>query len=423
MLDKKVYQNYIGILKEEMIPAMGCTEPIALAYGAARAREILGSEPERIVAHCSGNIVKNVRCVIIPNSGGLTGIEAGVVLGAVAGNAALDMEVLSKVDEAGRARCRELLAKNICKVELLDSPVVLHFIIEMYAGEDSVSLEIKYDHINVTKIVKNGEVLLDVDEKCGETECADRTLLNLEDIKEFADTVDLDDVRELLDKQIQSNMAIAHEGMTGKYGLGIGRIIRETYSNDMLTKMRSLTAAASEARMGGCDMPVVINSGSGNQGISCSVPLIVYAREMELPEYVLYRALVFSNLLTVYQKQYIGKLSAFCGAVSASCAAGAAITYIVGGRLDVIKKTIENTLANIPGIICDGAKISCAAKIAASLDAAFLAHHLAMNGQSYAPYTGILQEETGETISCVGQIGKEGMKETDKEILRIMLEH
>lgn len=423
MLDKKVYQNYIGILKEEMIPAMGCTEPIALAYGAARAREILGSEPERIVAHCSGNIVKNVRCVIIPNSGGLTGIEAGVVLGAVAGNAALDMEVLSKVNEAGRARCRELLAKNICKVELLDSPVVLHFIIEMYAGEDSVSLEIKYDHINVTKIVKNGEVLLDVDEKCGETECADRTLLNLEDIKDFADTVDLDDVRELLDKQIQSNMAIAHEGMTGKYGLGIGRIIRETYSNDMLTKMRSLTAAASEARMGGCDMPVVINSGSGNQGISCSVPLIVYAREMELPEYVLYRALVFSNLLTVYQKQYIGKLSAFCGAVSASCAAGAAITYIVGGRLDVIKKTIENTLANIPGIICDGAKISCAAKIAASLDAAFLAHHLAMNGQSYAPYTGILQEETGETISCVGQIGKEGMKETDKEILRIMLEH
>lgn len=423
MLDKEVYQNYIGILKEEMIPAMGCTEPIALAYGAARAREILGREPERIVAHCSGNIVKNVRCVIIPNSGGLTGIEAGVVLGAVAGNAGLDMEVLSKVDEAGRARCRELLEKEICRVELLDSPVVLHFIIEMYAGEDSVSLEIKYDHINVTKIVKNEEVLLDVDEKCGETECADRTLLNLEDIKEFADTVELDDVKELIDKQIQSNMAIAHEGMTGKYGLGIGRIIRETYSNDMLTKMRSLTAAASEARMGGCDMPVVINSGSGNQGISCSVPLIVYAREMELPDYVLYRALVFSNLLTVYQKQYIGKLSAFCGAVSASCAAGAAITYIVGGGLEVIKKTIENTLANIPGIICDGAKISCAAKIAASLDAAFLAHHLAMNGQSYAPYTGILQEETGETISCVGQIGKEGMKETDKEILRIMLEH
>ena len=234
--------------------------------------------------------------------------------------------------------------------------------------------------------------------------------------------MELDDVKEIIENQIRSNMAIAHEGMTGKYGLGIGRIVRETYSNDMLTKMRSLTAAASEARMGGCDMPVVINSGSGNQGIACSVPLIVYAREMELPDYVLYRALVFSNLLTVYQKQYIGKLSAFCGAVSASCAAGAGITYMGGGELSVIKKTIENTLANIPGIICDGAKISCAAKIAASLDAAFLAHHLAMNGQSYAPYTGILKEEAGETISCVGQIGKEGMKETDKEILRIMLE-
>ena len=404
MLDERIYESYIGILKEEMVPAMGCTEPIALAYGAARAREVLGKEPEHITAKCSGNIIKNVRCVIIPNSGGLTGIEAGVVLGAVAGDPSLNMEVLSKVNESGRKRCCELLDKKICKVELLDSPVVLHFIIEMQAGDDTVSLEIKYDHINVTKIVKNQEVLLDSDHKSEETSvAADRTLLNIEN-------------------QIRSNMAIAHEGMTGKYGLGIGRIIRETYSNDMLTKMRGLTAAASEARMGGCDMPVVINSGSGNQGIACSVPLIVYAREMELPDYVLYRALVFSNLLTVYQKQYIGKLSAFCGAVSASCAAGAGITYMGGGELSVIKKTIENTLANIPGIICDGAKISCAAKIAASLDAAFLAHHLAMNGQSYAPYTGILKEEAGETISCVGQIGKEGMKETDKEILRIMLE-
>ena len=402
-MDKKIYKNYLAILREEMIPAMGCTEPIALAYGAARAREILGKEPERIVAKCSGNIIKNVRCVIIPNSGGLKGIPAGVILGAVAGDASLNMEVLSKVDEKGRARCRELLEADICKVELLDTPVVLHIIIEMYAGEDAVSLEIKYDHINVTRISKNGEILLDADKA--------------------VDTVELSDVKELLDAQIRSNMAIAHEGMTGKYGLGIGRVIRENYSHDMLTRMRSLTAAASEARMGGCDMPVVINSGSGNQGIACSVPLIVYAREMELPDYSLYRALVFSNLLTVYQKQYIGKLSAFCGAVSASCAAGAAITYMVGGDISLIKKTIENTLANIPGIICDGAKISCAAKIAACLDAAFLAHHLAMNGQSYAPYTGILQEETAETISCVGQIGKDGMKETDREILKIMLEH
>ncbi|MCC8067147.1 MAG: L-serine ammonia-lyase, iron-sulfur-dependent, subunit alpha [Clostridiales bacterium] len=422
-MNKETYRCYLSIMKEEMVAAMGCTEPIALAYGAAKAREILGKEPEEIVAYCSGNIVKNVRCVSIPNSGGLIGISAGVVLGAVGGDASKNMEVLATVDDAARARAKELIDQGICRTELMDSPVALHFILEMKAGGDEVSLEIKYDHTNITKIVKNGEVLLDHDNKDAQPEEADRTTLNLEDIKEFADTVDLEDVRPLMERQINYNMAIAKEGMTGKYGLGIGRIIRESYSDDMLTRMRSLTAAASEARMGGCDMPVIINSGSGNQGIACSVPLIVYAREMELPEYVLYRGLVFSNLLTVYQKLYIGKLSAFCGAVSASCASGAAITYMVGGSLELIKKTIENTLANIPGIICDGAKISCAAKIAASLDAAYLAHHLAMNDQSYAPYTGILQEETSETISCVGMIGKEGMRETDKEILKIMLEH
>lgn len=422
MVSEKIYKNYLAIMKEEMVPAMGCTEPIALAYGAARAREVLGKEPEEIVAYCSGNIIKNVRCVVIPNSGGLIGINAGVILGAVGGDASKNMEVLENVTDAARKRTRELLEKNICEVKILESPVVLHFILEMKAGEDCVSLEIKYSHINVTKIVKNNEVLLDHDNQDAQPEEADRTLLNLEDIKEFADTVNLEDVRPLLEAQINCNMAIAKEGMTGKYGLGIGRVIKESYSYDMLTKMRALTAAASEARMGGCDMPVIINSGSGNQGIACSVPLIVYAREMDLPDYSLYRALVFSNLLTVYQKLYIGKLSAFCGAVSASCASGAAITYMVGGSLEYIKKTIENTLANIPGIICDGAKISCAAKIAASLDAAFLAHHLAMNNQGYAPYTGILREETSETISCVGLIGKEGMKETDKEILKIMIE-
>lgn len=423
MVNEIIYKNYLAILKEEMVPAMGCTEPIALAYGAARARAVLGREPEKITAYCSGNIIKNVRCVVIPNSGGLIGIPAGVILGAVGGDASRNMEVLEHVTEADRERTRKLLEQNICKVEILDSPIVLHIIIEMCAGDDQVSLEIRHDHINVTRIEKNGEVLFCSDEAEKEKEEADRNLLNLEDIKEFADMVRLEDIKELIDTQISCNLAIAREGMTGKYGLGIGRVIKESYSDDMLTKMRSLTAAASEARMGGCDMPVIINSGSGNQGIACSVPLIVYAREMELPEYSLYRALVFSNLLTVYQKLYIGKLSAFCGAVSASCASGAAITYMVGGSIDRIKKTIENTLANIPGIICDGAKISCAAKIAASLDAAFLAHHLAMNNQGYAPYTGILREETSETISCVGLIGKEGMKQTDKEILKIMIEH
>ena len=423
MVDKNVYDSYLAIMKEELVPAMGCTEPIALAYGAARARETLGRMPEKILARCRGNIVKNVRCGQIPNTGGLVVIPARVVLGAVGGDSSLNMEVLSRVTDEDRKTCRELLDKDICQVELLDSPVVLHFILEMQAGEDSVLLEIKYDHLNVTRLIHNGKVLIETERDPDRPVAADRTLLKLSLIKEFADTVDLDDVKPMLDRQIQDNMAIAHEGMTGKYGLGIGRVIRETYDNDLLTRMRSLAAAASEARMGGCDMPVVINSGSGNQGITCSVPLIVYAREMELPESCLYRALVFSNLLTVYQKEYIGKLSAFCGAVSASCAVGAAITYIGGGDLEAIRRTIENTLANIPGIICDGAKISCAAKIAAGLDAAFLAHHLSMNGKAYAPYTGILRKSAEETISCVGMIGKEGMKETDREILQIMLQH
>lgn len=423
-MDQRTYENYLMILKEEMIPAMGCTEPIALAYGAAKAREILGREPEKILARCSGNIIKNVRCVVIPNSKGMTGIEAAAVLGAVGGDASKEMEVLESVDEESRKRAGDLLKEKVCRVELLDSPVPLHFILEMWAGSDKVLLEIKQDHLNITRIEKNNEVLFDKQEEQEvSVQEGDRRLLNLEDIRNFSDSVILDDVRDLVERQIHCNMAIAREGMTGKYGLGIGRVIKESYSDEMLTKMRSLTAAASEARMGGCEMPVIINSGSGNQGIACSVPLVIYAREMELPDEALYRALVFSNLLTVYQKYYIGKLSAFCGAVSASCAAGAAITYMVGGSLETIKMTIENTLANIPGIICDGAKISCAAKIAASLDAAFLAHHLAMNHQAYAPYTGILQEETAETISCVGIIGKEGMKETDKEILKIMLEH
>ena len=305
MLSKKTYDSYLAILKEELVPAMGCTEPIALAYGAARARELLGKEPEKIVAYCSGNIIKNVRCVVIPNSDGLIGIPAGVILGAVGGDASKNMQVLEHVTDEARVRTRELLDQGICKVEILDSPVVLHFILEMTAGEDNVSLEIKHDHINVTKMSKNGIVVYDSDKEEEQQEEADRSLLNLEDIKEFADTVKIEDIKELIDEQISCNMAIAREGMTGKYGLAIGRVIRESYSDDMLTKMRSMTAAASEARMGGCDMPVIINSGSGNQGIACSVPLVVYAREMQLPDYSLYRALVFSNLLTVYQKLYI----------------------------------------------------------------------------------------------------------------------
>lgn len=417
-------EDYIKILESELVPAMGCTEPIALAYGGARAREILGGMPENVIAKCSGNIIKNVRCVTIPNSKGLVGIEAGVLLGIAGGNAGKQMEVLEDVTDADIEKAKEMLKKGVCKVEFLDSPSVLHIILELYTEEHSAVVEIRDGHTNITSIRKDGKELLEGAAKFEHDDTDERkVILNMENIKEFADTVELSKVQHLIERQITCNMAIANEGMKGGYGLGLGKLLVESYPDTTLNQMKAYAAAGSEARMGGCDLPVIINSGSGNQGIASSVPVVVYARIKQVDQETLYRSLVFSNLLTIYQKTYIGKLSAFCGAVSASCASGATLTYMVGGTLDQIKMTVENTLANIPGIICDGAKISCAAKIATSLDAAIMAHNLAMKNKVYAPYTGILQEDTPETISCVGYIGKEGMKQTDKEILKIMIEH
>ena len=422
MLSTKTASDFLAILAEELIPAMGCTEPIALAYAAARAREVLGGMPERITAHCSGNIIKNVRCVTIPNSGGLTGIETACALGAFGGDATRVMEVLEAVTPESLSEAKEFLNAGRCRVEFLDSEIPLHFVVSVYRGTDEVSVEVRYAHTNIVRIEKNGEVLYENKAAVNEKTAADRSNLSVETIKEFADTVEIARVKGLLDMQIRCNMDIAYEGMSGNYGLGIGRVIREVYPESVATRMRAYAAAASEARMDGCDMPVIINSGSGNQGIASSVPVIVYAREMALPQERLYRALVFSGLMTIFQKEFIGKLSAFCGAVSASCAAGAAITYMAGGTVQQIKDTIDNTLADIPGVICDGAKTSCAAKIASALDAAMLAHSLAMRGKAYEAFTGILKEDAGETISCIGHIGKVGMRQTDKEIIRLMLE-
>lgn len=422
MLEKELQDEFINIIREELVPAMGCTEPIALAYAAARGREVLGCEPERITARCSGNMIKNVRCVTIPNSGGLTGIETACVLGALAGDASAGMEVLEKAGEAQRVRTRELLAEGCCKVEFLDSEIPLHFIIELSAAGHTAEVEVRHTHTNVVSIVRDGEVIFEKPQEAADRGyTTDRSKLTLEAIKRFADEVELALVRDVYERQIRYNMDIAYEGISGDYGIGIGRVIRGAYADGVVTRMKAFAAAASEARMGGCDMPVIINSGSGNQGIASSVPVIVYAREKNIPTEKLYRSLVFSSLLTIYQKEFIGKLSAFCGAVSASCASAAAITYMAGGTLSQIKATIDNTLANIPGIICDGAKISCAAKIASSLDASMMAHYLAMQNKEYEAYTGILKEDTGETISCVGYIGKVGMHQTDKEIIKMML--
>lgn len=422
-MEKALQEEFISIIREEMVPAMGCTEPIALAYAAARGREVLGCEPEKITARCSGNMIKNVRCVTIPNSGGLTGIETACILGAVAGEASAGMEVLERAGDRDRARTRELLEKGCCSVEFLDSEIPLHFIVCMSAAGHTVEVEVRHTHTNVVSVVRDGEAVFEKAKELAEKGCStDRSRLTLEAIKAFADEVELASVRDIYERQIRYNMDIAYEGISGDYGIGIGRVIRGSYADGVVTRMKAFAAAASEARMGGCDMPVIINSGSGNQGIASSVPVIVYAREKNIPTERLYRALVFSSLLTIYQKEFIGKLSAFCGAVSASCASAAAITYMAGGTLAQIKATIDNTLANIPGIICDGAKISCAAKIASSLDASMMAHYLAMQDKEYEAYTGILKEDAGETISCVGYIGKVGMHQTDKEIIKMMLE-
>lgn len=420
-MTEELYESYTAILTEELIPAMGCTEPIALAYAAARAREVLGGEPDYIRALCSGNMIKNVRCVQIPNSGGMTGIEAAVCLGAFGGDTDRGMEVLEAVTGPVRQHTADFIAAQKCKVEFLDSDIPLHFLVELSHGTDRVSVEVRYAHTNIVSIVKNGKSVFSGGEG-QQSVCTDRSKLTIDSIKEYADTVPMEKIQRMFERQIRCNMDIAYEGMSGRYGVGIGQMLRTAYPDSTFSRMRAYAAAASEARMAGCDMPVIINSGSGNQGIASSVPVIVYAREHFFPTERLYRALAFSGLLTVHQKEYIGKLSAFCGAVSASCAAGAAITYLVGGTLEQIKATIDNTLANIPGIICDGAKASCAAKIAASLDAAMLAHNLAMAGRSYGAYDGILRENADETISCVGHIGKEGMRETDREIIRLMLQ-
>ena len=422
-MERKIQEEFINILREELVPAFGCTEPIARAYASARGREALGCEPERIIAKCSGNMIKNVRCVTIPGSGGLTGIETACVLGAVAGDPLAGMEVLEKVDDAGRAHARELLAGGCCHVEYLDSEIPLHFIIVLCAAGHTVEVEVRHTHTNVVSIVKDGNVVFEKQKELAEKGYStDRSGLSLEAIKAFADEVELALIRDIYERVIRYNMDIAYEGISGNYGIGIGRVIRESYADGIVTRMKAFAAAASEARMGGCDMPVIINSGSGNQGLASSVPVIVYAREKNVPTEKLYRSLAFSSLLTIYQKEFIGKLSAFCGAVSAACASAAAITYMAGGTIGQIKATIDNTLANIPGIICDGAKISCAAKIATSIDASMMAHHLAMQNKEYEAYTGILKEDAGETISCVGYIGKVGMHQTDKEIIKMMLE-
>jgi L-cysteine desulfidase len=427
-MDTKISDSYIEILKEELVPALGCTEPIAIAYIAAKARDILGDFPEKVLLKCSGNILKNARSLTVPNTEGLIGIRAGMLAGLVGGKANKKMEVLSQLTKDDLVVIKKLLDRNFGELELLKTEINLHLIMIAKAARDSVLVEIKHSHTNICRIEKNGKCIYQNDDAADKYlgSFTDRSILSVNNIYEFANTVPLKALGGLITKQIDYNIKIAEEGLKGNYGVNIGQtLLGIGGSGDarLQTKLKAYTAAASEARMSGCALPVITNSGSGNQGIATSIPVIVYAREQKLSQEKLYRGLVLSNLLTIHQKTLIGRLSAFCGGVSASCSSGAAITYLAGGSLEAINLTISNTLANVSGIICDGAKPSCAAKIASSLDAAYMSHVLAMNGRCYQPGDGILKNNIEETIAAVGRIACKGMKNTDTEIIKIMLEY
>ena len=414
------YDNYSRILRSELIPAMGCTEPIAIALAAAKAREVLGCLPEKIVARCSGNIIKNVKSVTVPNSGGEHGIEAAAVLGAVAGRADLNLQVISEVSEEEIRLTKELLCKRICSCELEEGRENLYILITVSAGEQTASVELKNRHDHISRITKNGEVIFEQPEIWQE-EKGDKSRLNLKDILEYADTVDLDEIRDLLETQISYNSAISEEGLTHRWGAGVGRTILDAEGAGVLQRARAAAAAGSDARMNGCPMPVVINSGSGNQGITCTMPVLTYAKALGCSHEKLLRALTLSNLVSLHQKRYIGNLSAYCGAVSAATGAACGIAYLQDADYDTLGRTIINSIGTTGGIICDGAKSSCASKISAAVEAGILGYEMAKRGEYFRDGEGIISGDYEQTIRNIGCVGRDGMKSTDITILNLMI--
>lgn len=423
-MDSELYKNYLDILKQELVPALGCTEPIAIACAAAKASRLLGSFPESLEMKLSGNIIKNVKGVTVPNSGGLKGIDIAAVLGMVGGNADKALEVLEEITPEHIARAKELASRGICTYSLAENVPNLYISAKAVCGGHYAEVVIAHQHTNIIKMEKDGEVLLDrtleAEEKTDDT--VDRSRLTVKDILDFADQVRMEDIEEIISRQIRLNTAISQEGLDNNYGAQIGKTLMHVWGKSATTRACARAAAGSDARMGGCSMPVVINSGSGNQGITVSLPVIVYAEEWEVSRDKLYRSLVVSNLIAVHQKYYIGSLSAYCGAVSAACGAGAGITYMYGGTYEQVSLTIINTLGNVGGIVCDGAKPSCAAKIASSVDAALMAFHLSIQNKSFLPGEGLIKGDVEETIKSMGYIGRVGMKTTDTEILNVMID-
>lgn len=418
-----IYKTYLTILKEELKPAMGCTEPIALAYAAALAREHLECIPDSVVAQISGSIIKNVKSVIIPNTDHSKGIRAAIASGIIAGNSKKELEAIANINQEQRVKIKEFLRKNSIEVRHLKSEHSFEIIISLHNGENYSKVHIIDHHTNVVQIEKNSIILFKQEsDKTDNFAFPDRALLNIKDIWNFVNTVSINDIKDIIYPQIHCNMAIAEEGIKNNYGANIGKVLLNGSQNDLKTKIKAMAAAASDARMNGCALPVIINSGSGNQGITVSIPVIVYARESNCSEEQLYRALALSNLVAIHQKTEIGTLSAYCGAVSAAAGSTAAIAYLDGGTLSDIEHTIINTLSIASGMVCDGAKSSCAAKIAVSIDTGMLGYHMHKSGQNFHSGDGLISDGVEKTIKNIGRLGKIGMKSTNDEIINMMLE-
>ena len=420
-MDQRIYQEYVKILEEELVVAMGCTEPIAVAYAAAVAVDALGTMPESVEISVSANIIKNVKSVVVPCTGGMRGIQAAVCAGIVSGRPEKKLEVLSVLKEEQKAEVGRLVNNLPVQVKESDSGYIFDIQIKVYAGNHSAIAQIAGYHTNVIYVRKD-ERILEQKEYIEQqhTYATDRSLLKVEDIVEFADCVRIDDVSNVLKRQIACNKAIAEEGMKGKWGAGIGRLLVQSYGDSVHNRAKAMAAAGSDARMNGCELPVVINSGSGNQGMTASLPVIVYAEEMHVSEEKMLRALVVSNLVTIHLKTGIGRLSAYCGAISAGCGAGAGISYLSGGKAYEISHVIVNAVAINSGVICDGAKASCAAKIASAVEAGLLGVQMQKNGVQFYAGEGIVCKGVENTIKNVGELAKMGMKETDKTIIRMM---
>ena len=418
-----LYRQYLDILREELRPAMGCTEPIALAYAGALARQLLGKLPDKVEAYVSGNIIKNVKSVIVPNTGGLHGIAPAICAGIVAGKPEKELEVISTVSEEERKALAQFLQDVPVQIHPSDSELIFDIDLRLSRDEESVRLRIVNHHTNIAYKEKNGQILLQREiQETSEDQLTDKSCLSFEKIVEFADCVDIADVEALIGRQIDCNMAIARCGIEEKWGANVGSVLLNRQGNLLSKRAAAYAAAGSDARMSGCEMPVIIISGSGNQGITASVPVAVYAEEMGKSREELIRAVVLSDLVTIHQKAGIGRLSAYCGAISAGCGAGAGIAYLYGGRKDAVAHTVVNAIAILSGTICDGAKPSCAAKIAAAVDAGILGYAMFLEDQQFYGGDGIVTKGADRTVTNVGRLAREGMRETDRTILKIMLE-